>query len=87
MGNKEIKEVIEGLKVIAVTVKKITADGKVNLEDLPHVMSVVADSAKIVEAFKGLDVAAKEAQTLTEEEAKEIVALLYSAAKAVQEAA
>lgn len=87
MAPKEIKEFIEGVKVVLMTVKKISADGKIGLEDLPHVMGFVTESQKVVDALKGLDLALIEAKSLSEDEAKAIVGELYAAAKAVQEAA
>lgn len=75
---KEIKEVFAGLEVLVSAVKKVGADGKVNVLDLPHVMDLLGQSHVLIAAVKGADQIPAEVKDLQEEETKEIVALVYA---------
>lgn len=52
---KEIKELLAGLAELALCAKKVTADGKVSLADLPELIALLQKQALLMEAVKGLD--------------------------------
>lgn len=51
VGIDKIEKVVESLKHLAIAAKKITADKKVNLEDLPAAMELLVKLPSIVESF------------------------------------
>lgn len=74
MDIKETKELIEGVGEVVSVVKKVMADGKVNLEDIKHVVG--ADHAKIIAAADNAALIKEEIADLSLEEAKELLNLL-----------
>lgn len=85
-GIKEIGELIEGLELVGKAAKKISKDGKVDLSDLAHVVELVKESDKLIQAVKGLDQIDDEVKNLDQAEAMEILAKLFAAAKNIKEA-
>ena len=83
---KNIVEVVEALELIGVTAKSVMKDGKVDLTDLPHAMSLISQANKIVVAVEGIDQVIPEAKDLDGEEAKLILEKVLSAIKAVKAA-
>ena len=50
VGVEKIEALVDALKVLAVAGKKVSADKKINLEDLPTVIALVPQLPKIIEA-------------------------------------
>ena len=86
MEVKNILEVLEGIKVIAVPVKKVLEDGKVNLEDLPHLMSVLKEHQKLIDAIAGVKDIPAEVKDIDAGEAALIAGKVMEVIKAVKEA-
>lgn len=78
MELKEVTEVFAGLELLVEAGKKIGADGKVNVMDLPHLMDLLAKSSILIEAAKGAESIPAELKDLTEDEVKQIVSLVYA---------
>ena len=76
-GIKESKELLEGLGEIIASGKKVYEDKKVSIGDLPVFIELLSKYDKISEGFKGLDEIDEEIKDLDEEEAKELVALIF----------
>lgn len=77
MEIKETKELLEGLGKIAVTAKKIANDGKVNSEDLQHLMALALEAEALSAAVKGAGEIPSELKDLDEAEVLEIIAVIY----------
>lgn len=86
VGIKESLELLEGIKVLGVTGKKVFADGKVNLADLGLVMGLMQDFAKLNAAVAGVDQVLPEAKDLTVEEANALVAKVLEVVAAIKAA-
>lgn len=83
---KESLEVMEGLKALGIAAKKISADGKVNLADLPEILALLQKVQLIVESVKGVDQIPAEIKDLSEEESKELLAKLFEVMAAIKAA-
>ena len=60
-SNKEITELIAGLVVVALAIKEVMKDGKVDVKDLPQVIALVQKQTVLMEAAKGVsDIKLKE---------------------------
>jgi hypothetical protein len=86
-GIKEISELIDGVEAVGVPVAKALADGTVNAADLPHLMDLVKNHQKILDAVNGLDEVIPEAKDIDTLEAVALVQKLFSVAKNIKEAA
>lgn len=53
-SNKEVTELIAGLVVVALAVKEVMKDGKVDAKDLPQVIALVQKQAVLIAAAKGV---------------------------------
>ena len=86
VGIKESMELLEGVKVLGVSGKKILADGKVSVADLPEVMVLVSKAQAIVDAVQGIEGALPEIKDLDEAEATAIVAKVFEVIAAIKAA-
>lgn len=86
MNIKETTELLEGIKVAGVIVKKALADGKINLADLPLLMSAVPKLAVLVEAGKGADQVLPELKDIDGEELKTLGAKVLEVFEAIKAA-
>lgn len=85
-GISEIKAVLLALKDLAIDGKKVMADGKIDLSDLPVAMDLLKQQNDFVAAIKGMSELMPEAKDLSSQEMMEVVAALFSAFKEVQAA-
>lgn len=69
---KETTEFIAGVAEVAVTVKKIRADGKVDASDLKHVLDLAKKHDILTAAVKDANDIPAELKDLTAEELQEI---------------
>lgn len=74
MEIKETLEMLEGVKVLAVSGKKIFADGKVSIADLPVALELLAQFGTLNAAVAGADQVIPEMKDLSADEANQIVA-------------
>lgn len=79
VGIKESKEFIDALKLVAKTGKKINADGKVDLKDLPHVIELATNSSVLASGVEGAGQIPEEIKDLTTEEFAELGQYLVNA--------
>ena len=86
MDIKETSELLAGLELVLVSTKKIFADGKVNLADLPAAMALLNKINEITVAIQGADQVPAEIKDLSPEEAQEVVAKLFAVIAAVKAA-
>lgn len=83
---KEMMEVIAAVEVVAVAIKKVMKDGKVDLQDAAVAIELGAQFPVLAAAVQGLGEIPAEVQEIDAQEAIEIVGKLYAIAKKVQEA-
>jgi len=86
-GIESVLNLIDGVKLIAEFGKKVSADKKVGLEDLPALLDLVQKSDMLVKAVQGFGEVEKELKDLSLEESQMILSKLFEAAKSVQMAA
>lgn len=85
-GIKEISEFLAGVRLLGVDAKKVLADKKVNLADLPVAMDLLQHSDAIVQAAVGADQIPAEVKDLSAEEAQQVLAELFDVMKSIREA-
>lgn len=72
MEIKESMELLEGLKLLAIESKKLMADGKVNLGDLPVLLDLVQNVGVLAAAVQGADQVGAELKELSSEELQKL---------------
>ncbi|MDQ3159089.1 MAG: hypothetical protein M3P98_03090, partial [bacterium] len=60
LGTEKIEAILGDLKILAIAAKKISADKKVSLEDLPHVIALLPKLGQFFENFKAVGEAFEE---------------------------
>lgn len=85
-GIKEIKELIAGVQMLAVAVKKIAADGKVDIVDLPIVIDALSKFSVLVAAVEGVGSVPAEIKDIDGAEAQELLNQILTAAAAIKAA-
>jgi hypothetical protein len=85
-GIKELSEVLEAVKIVAVAGAKISKDGKVGADDLTHLIELGAQVGKIADAVQGLELIEEEVKGLTLEEAKLVVEKVYDLVASIKAA-
>lgn len=85
-GIKEIKELLAGVEVLAVAIKKVMKDGKVDLQDAAVLVELGAQFPVLMAAVEGIKEIPAEAKEISAEEAIELVGKIYDIAKKVQAA-
>lgn len=85
-GIKETKEILAAFEVIAVAVKKVMKDGKVDLADAAVLVELGAAFPVLAAAFEGIKEIPAEVKEIRVEEALELVGQLYAIAAKIQAA-
>jgi len=85
-GTKELKELLVSLKDIAVFAKKVAADKKVNLEDLPALVDLAKNMDEVLAGFDGLNKIPDEVKDIDEAEAMELLGQVLKLVKEVKAA-
>lgn len=85
-GIKESLELLEGVKVLGVSAKKVLADGKVNLADLPVLLGLISDFPVLTAAVQGADLVLPEVKDLSADEANQLVAKVLEVVNAIKTA-
>lgn len=83
---KEIMEALEGMKLMGIFGKKVGADGKVNLADLPYLMELAGHSAELFAAVDGIKVIPAEVKDLSSDEASQVLAKIFEVLAAIKAA-
>jgi hypothetical protein len=82
LGTEKIEEIKESLKKLVIAVKKISADKKVDLNDLVHVMALLPELPAIIASIKEVGEAFEE---LKDVDVAEAIALIQSVHQALKE--
>lgn len=86
LGTEKIEALAESLKEIAIVAKKIAADKKVSLEDLPAVMALLPKIGEIVESFSDLGKVIDEGKDLDVAEVIALIQLVHAKVKEIEKA-
>jgi len=86
MDIDKILKILEQIETLGVSGKKIMADGKVDLADLPVAIGLLSEINSMIEAFKGAKEAFGELKDLDSAESLEIVKKLYEVGKSIEQA-
>lgn len=73
-GIKETLELLQGVKDLVVDFKKVFADGKVNIEDLPVAMELLGQMGELTAAAQGVNDVWPELKDLSGDEIDQVVA-------------
>jgi hypothetical protein len=87
MEIKEVKELVKGIELLAVTAAEVMADGKVDSTDLGSAINLLSKSGVIVEAVKGIKEIPAEIKDVDQAELIELGSMLYELIIKVKEAA
>lgn len=86
MDVKEIMEALEGMKLMGVFGKKVSADKMVNLADLPYLMELAGHSSELYAAVDGIKLIPAEVKDLSAEEANQVLAKIFEVLAAIKAA-
>ena len=86
MDLKNTKEVLTALKDVGVFARKVLADGKVNLADLPALLELIKKADEINAGAKDIAQVVPEVKDLSMAEATELIAFVTALVKEVKEA-
>lgn len=82
LGTEKIESIAESIKKLIIVTKKISADKKVDLNDLPTVVAFLPELGNILDSFKDLGDAWSEAKDI---DVQEVVNLIVEINKKVKE--
>lgn len=82
VGTEKIEAILDDVKELVIVAKLIKDDGKVDLSDLPHVISIVPKLGKFIEDFKAIGGAVEEGKDI---DVAEIIALIQAISAKVKE--
>jgi hypothetical protein len=82
LGTDKIEAILEDVKELVIVAKLIKEDGKVDLADLPHVISLLPKLGKFVEDFKAIGEAFEEGKDI---EVPEVISLIQKISAMVKE--
>ena len=86
MDVDKILLILEKIEVLGVSGKKIMADGKVDLTDLPIAIGLLSEINGMIEAFKGAGEAFGELKDLDSAEGLVVLTKLYEIGKSIEKA-
>lgn len=84
-GIKETQELLKGIELLLIDVKKVAADGKLNLADLPVAKDLVNQLGELTAAIQGVKEVPAEIKNLSAEELQAVgaqVLAMFAAIKA-----
>lgn len=86
MAIKETMELLEGIKDLALDAKKVMADGKIDVADLPVAMDILGQLGTLSAAVEGVDQVLPELKDLSADEINTVVAKVLEIVAAVKAA-
>lgn len=82
LGTEKIESIADSLKEIAILIKKISADKKVDISDVAHLIAFLPKIDDIIISLKGIGEAVEEGKDI---DVAEIVALIQAIHKKLKE--
>ena len=86
LGTENIEKVADAVKELVIVGKKVAADKKVNLEDLPAVIGLATKLPMLAEAFQSLGEALDEGKDLDVAEVVSLIQKIHEKVKQVEAA-
>ena len=86
LGTQKIEKMVDAITHVIIAGKKITADKKLDLNDLPAAMDLLVRVPSIVEAFKDAGEAWKEAKDVSVDEVVQLITLVNAKVKQIEQA-
>jgi hypothetical protein len=82
LGTEKIEAILDDIAELVIVAKKIKADGKIDVLDLPIVVAVLPKLGKFIEDFKSIGEAIEEGKDI---DVAEIVSLIQKISDKVKE--
>jgi len=86
LGTDKIEAILEDVKELVIVAKLIKEDGKVDLADLPHVISLLPKLGKFVEDFKAIGEAFEEGKDIDVPEVISLIQKISAMVKQIEKA-
>ena len=86
LGTDKIEAILEDVKELVIVAKLIKEDGKVDLADLPHVISLLPKLGKFVEDFKAIGEAVEEGKDIDVPEVISLIQKISAMVKQIEKA-
>lgn len=86
LGTEKIEAVAESLKEVAILIKKISADKKVDIADIAHLIAFLPKIDDIIASLKDLGQAVEEGKDIDVAEIVSIIQSIHKKLKEIEEA-
>jgi hypothetical protein len=86
LGTEKIEAIAESLKEMAILIKKISADKKVDIQDIAHLVAFLPKIDDIILSMKDLGKAVEEGKDIDVAEIVALIQKIHSKLKEVEEA-
>lgn len=86
LGTEKIEAILGNVKELVIIGKKVKADGKVDLADLPHVIALVPKLPKFIEDFKAIGEAVDEGKDIDVAEVVGLIQKIHALVKEIEAA-
>ena len=86
LGTEKIENAAKALSKVVIAGKKISADKKVNLEDLPAAMALIVELPSIVSAFSDFGTIIEEGKDIDVAEVVALIQKVHELVKSVEAA-
>lgn len=86
LGTDKIESILEDVKELVIVAKLVKEDGKVDLADLPHVISLLPKLGKFVEDFKAIGEAFEEGKDIDVPEVISLIQKISAMVKQIEKA-
>ena len=86
LGTEKIEAIAESLKEVAILIKKISADKKVDIQDIAHLVAFLPKIDDIILSMKDLGKAVEEGKDIDVAEIVSLIQKIHSKLKEVEQA-
>jgi hypothetical protein len=86
LGTEKIEQIADALKKVVIAGKKISADKKIDMNDLPHALALIPELPAIVAAISEIESAWAEAKDIDVAEAVALIQAIHGKVKEVEKA-
>lgn len=86
LGTEKIEAIAESAKELVILGKKVSADGKYNLEDLTYLIGFMPKLNNVIENFKSFGEAFEEGKDLKVDEVVHLIQAIHAKVKEIEKA-
>lgn len=86
LGTEKIESIADSLKEVAILIKKISADKKVDISDIAHLVAFLPKIDDIIASLKGIGEAVEEGKDIDVAEIVVLIQAIHKKLKEVEEA-